>query len=64
MCDCRELSSVCLEKEVQAVPRRERQEHSLVNVNGVPNSNLSIFNRLSFQHTRDRSEKGQLQFDI
>lgn len=41
------------------MPRGERQEHSLENVNGVPNSNLGIFNRLSFKHTRDRSEKGQ-----
>lgn len=58
MCDCRELSSVCLEKEGQAVPRAERQEHSLVNVNGVQYSKLRIFNRISFKHTRDRSEKG------
>lgn len=58
MCDCRELSSVRLEKEDQAVLRRERQEHSWVNVNGVTNSNLSIFNRKKFcpfKHTRDRN---------
>lgn len=46
-------------KRGKAVPRRERQEHSLVNVNGLPNSNLRIFNRMFFKHTRERSEKGQ-----
>lgn len=43
----------------QAVSRVEGLEHSLMNVNGVPNSNLGIFYRLSFKHTKDRSEEGQ-----
>lgn len=43
----------------QAVSRVEELERSLMNVNGVPNSNLGIFYRLSFKCTKDRSEEGQ-----
>lgn len=44
----------------QAVSRVEGLEHSLVNVNGVPHSNLgTFFYRLSFKRTKDRSEEGQ-----
>lgn len=43
----------------QAVSRAEQLEYSLMNVNGVPNSNLGIFYRLSFKCRKDRSEEGQ-----
>lgn len=43
----------------QAVSRAEGLDHGLVNMNGVPNSNLRIFYRLSFKCKKAGSEGGQ-----
>lgn len=59
--DCRELGGRGRSLGVeQAVSRVEGLEDSLMDTNGLPNSNLGIFfYRLSFKCRKDRSEVGQ-----